>query len=635
MSPPPLDIVILGGSYAGLAVAHNFLNSIVHQLNTFEGAPTYRIVLISPSTHVYWNICAPRALVSPNLISLEDAFIPIQPALARHKHNSTTFMHGRATGIDTSARKVMVEMVKSPEEKRAGSEPEFCSSLAAAVSNITSVLPDESCNSNAAHKNRKVETLQYHALILATGSFTHSPMFSLHETHEETLAELNAFHCKIESAHSVLIVGAGPTGVETAGQLATHYNQRSRWSMFRKKSPRSNATMDLHALTRGHKMLLSPLVEKNEDCNEKRDSTDSAATVDGHDGSFVQISKRDSDRSSDTTQADIAAAAPPPHALTPKHITLISGSTRLLPHLAPSISAKAEKKLKKQGVHIIHHVREVSNTLDANGSTTSILNNDTTLISDVHISATGASPNTAFLPKELINRWGFVKTDSHTLRVQGHGIGERIYAVGDCASYSRGNLADVYRAVPVLMRNLRNDLLEHELKLQTIVAVPPSIRTTRLVSALESGAKARYGNAAMTPKEVTPQKHSYRSITPSSSLSPIREDVPHTSSRCVSATSMNTRISTPKPFEPSVLPEPPLLTPEEAAKKAAALEDVHYTQIPSDTYLMPTSRFGGVGVIWDVKVPGWVVYLLKGRRYRLNKASRAVMEGRGVYRLGV
>jgi len=636
MSPPPLDIIILGGSYAGLAVAHNFLDKIVHQLSTFEGAPIYRIVIVSPFTHVYWNLCAPRALVSPSLIHPEDAFMPIRPALARHVPGAITFVHGWATGIDTSARKVMVEQVTIPEEDLANSKPEASSTSAAEASESSSVPPNKSHCSNAAHRSTgKIETLRYHALVLATGSSTPSPIFSLHGGHAETLAELHALHLKIESAHSVLIVGGGPTGVETAGQLATHYNQCSRWKTFKTKRLRPKATTHPHALTRAPKVLVPPLEGANKD-KEKRGSTDSASTASGQDASLTEIAKHDSGISAQvgTAHAKFPTPLSPPHTHVPKTVTLVSGSTRLLPDLSPSLSAKTEKMLKKQGVHIIHHVREVCHTVNADGSTRCILNNNTSLTADVHISATGTYPNTNFLPKELVDRNGFVKTNPRTLRVEGRGIGERVYAIGDCASYSRGSLADVYRAVPVLMENLKTDLLEFELRLQTVAAVPPSTRTARLVSALESGVNSRYGNAARTVmlKEVVPQFHAHCSPPPPASLSPIKEDVPHVSSPRMRTTTATATASSTSPGRPSLLTQP-LLTPEDAAQKRSALEDAHYTQLQSDTYLMPTSRFGGVGVIWGIKVPGWAVYLLKGRTHRLDKAKRAVEEGTDPYRV--
>lgn len=48
-------------------------------------------------------------------------------------------------------------------------------------------------------------------------------------------------------------------------------------------------------------------------------------------------------------------------------------------------------------------------------------------------------------------------TDEETLRVEG--VGERVFAVGDCTAVSGNRLVDVYSGVAVLIHNLRNDLL--------------------------------------------------------------------------------------------------------------------------------------------------------------------------------
>ncbi|KAF2657136.1 FAD/NAD(P)-binding domain-containing protein [Lophiostoma macrostomum CBS 122681] len=399
--PRPLNIVVLGGSFSGLSVAHHFLDHIIHQLSTFENAPTYRVVLVSPSTHLYFNVCAPRALVTPNLIHTEDAFIPIEPAFARHPFNEFTFMQGWATSVDTSARRVTVEL-----------------------------------------RHSKSQTIQYHALVIATGSSAYSPLYSLHGTHEQTMAELRDFHRRLEHAHSVMIVGGGPSGCETAGQLAQYFNQRR----FKGKIP--------------------------------------------------------------------------------KTITLLSGNTRLLPKLHPAISKKAERQLKRLGVHVVHNLREVSNTLNGDGSSNCILNNDMTITSDLLISATGVYANSQFLPDHMLDENGYVVTSPETLRIHGPGIGDRVYAVGDCAAYSKNYVLDVYDAIPVLMKNLHNDLLSHEIE---------------------------------------------------------------------------------------------------------ALEDACYVQNPTDTQLIPIKRFGGVGVIYGWRVPSIMVYLLKGRTYKVGKAKGAVGRGKNPY----
>jgi len=64
-------------------------------------------------------------------------------------------------------------------------------------------------------------------LVVATGSRYPSCQVVKPSTHETTLdsriLSLQNMHCEIESAHSVLIIGAGPVGVELAAELLTQF----------------------------------------------------------------------------------------------------------------------------------------------------------------------------------------------------------------------------------------------------------------------------------------------------------------------------------------------------------------------------------------------------------------------------
>lgn len=208
MPQQPLNVVGLSGSFAGLSVAHHFLDHIIHQLSNFKGTPTYRVVLVSPSTHFYWNICA--TLVSPGIVHDEKAFIPIEPAFSRYLFTEFTFTQGWAISVDTSARKARIELVNDESSYR---HPAPASPKAPSLT----IPRDADHRSNATARESKTETISYHALIIATSSTAYSPLFSRHGAHEQTLAELHTFHQRLEHARSVLIVGGNPSGVATAG----------------------------------------------------------------------------------------------------------------------------------------------------------------------------------------------------------------------------------------------------------------------------------------------------------------------------------------------------------------------------------------------------------------------------------
>ena len=494
MSREPMNIVILGGSFAGISVAHNFLKNVIDQLGTTRTAPRYRVVLVSPSTHLYWNICAPRVLVSQSLIPYTSAFLPVIEAFRDYPANRFSFVHGRAIGVDFSQRSIAVSVITEPTQP---------------IQNV-STWHSHACRATASGSStgKSTQAIRYHALIIATGSFAHSPLLSLHGPHEKTLAALDAFHAGLRDASSIIIVGGGPSGVECAGQLATYYNRGQLHKMREDKSLVNSGKAD-----NGDKPHLSTFSA----IRPKR-----LFTI------LSLFSRRLVSRP--TTSTSIR---------TPKHIALISGSERLLPHLPPSIGQAAEIKLRKLGVHIIHNVRLVSASEKPSGHTVCLLSNDITISCDLFIAATGVSPNTDFLPPELLDASGYVLADPRTLRVER--AGERVYALGDCAAYSGKCIADVYDAVPPLLHNLRNDLWAYEIRRQN-----------------------PYGGTAVL-------------------------------------------------------------------EQLQRLEDLEYAKELRQTQMIPITKWGGVGVLFGVRLPSLAVDLLKGRDYLVGRAKDVVSRGFSPY----
>lgn len=458
-----LDVVVLGASFAGLSVAHNLLRNVFPNLQTFERAPKYRVVLVAPSSHLYWNLAAPRALVSASLVPIDTMFSPVMKGFENYSPEEFIFIQGTAGLIDTAQRQVSITLTTRP--------------------NLVDPNHHESFGSTSTEKTpTRTKTLIYHSLILATGSSTDSPLLSLHGPHEQTLAALNDFHKRLRAADSIVIVGGGASGVETAGQLAVYFNGTNSRSIL--------ARLGLYKA------------------------------------------------------ADPLSGDSPPK---PKTITLLSGHDRLLPSLAPKLGRKAEKKLQRNHVHVLHNIRLIAATEAADaGQTACHLNNNTTITADVFVACTGVKPNTSFLPSRLVNAAGYVATHPSTLRVEQPGVGPRVYAIGDCAAYSRNRTVDVYDAVPVLMHNLRNDLIAHELRLQ----YPPAGEGT--------GLQDRLGE----------------------------------------------------------------------------LVDKHFSPNPKDTLLMPCTKRGGVGIWSSFRVPSPLVYLMKGRNYKVGKAKGVVERGANPYSLG-
>ncbi len=472
-----LDIVILGGSYAGISVAHHFLKDTINKLRVTRTAPSYRIILISPSTHIYWNIGAPRGIVSPTWLPQDELFVPIIPAFRRYSAHRFQFIQGTATSVDFSAREVHVQL-HSPSDGEAAAQ-ERKKSTATTGSASENRLSTGSKSSRA----KGMQAIPFHALVIATGTHAKDDLLSLHGAHEHTVAALDKFHKVLPNAEGIIVAGGGPSGVEISGQLATYFNRLSRTN--REKGP-------LTSILNARPNFLKGRLSRQPREHRK-----------------------------------------------PKTITLISGNERLLPRLPLAVGTAAEKKLEVLGVHIIHNTRVVSALTTPACTTRVVLDNDITITADLYVAATGVAPNTSFLPPELLDAGGCVSTDPQRLRVLRGG--PRVYCLGDCASYSKNYILDVYEAVPVLMHNMRNDLLAWEVR-----------------------AHNPYGG-------------------------------------------------------------------READIAAYESQDVEYVQNPTDSQLMPITRWGGVGVLYGIRLPSWMVWYMKGRDYRTGKAKLVAGQGHNPY----
>jgi apoptosis-inducing factor 2 len=170
------NIVILGGSYAGVSTAHRILK---------QGAKAgpFKITLVSPNTHFYWNMAAPRGFV-PGQLTDEQLFHPIAAGFDKYPAGQFEFLIASAESLDVEGKKVGL--------------------------------------SGSTGKQK----LDYDFLILATGSHTvgDTPFKGLGST-ESTKDALHDFQSRVKKAKTIVIVGAGPTGVEIAGELAFEYGQ--------------------------------------------------------------------------------------------------------------------------------------------------------------------------------------------------------------------------------------------------------------------------------------------------------------------------------------------------------------------------------------------------------------------------
>jgi NADH dehydrogenase FAD-containing subunit len=180
------NIVILGASFAGLGTAHYVCKHILPKLSAVENVK-YVLHIVSPSTHFWWNISAPRAIVSVEEIKHEKYFVPVMDGFKQYTdlQDSISFHHGTATAMDLKNRTVTV------------------------------TLP-----------NDEIEELNYYALIIATGVRSPTPLTTLHGDHTISTTALENMNVKLTTAQDVIIGGGGPVAVETAGEIGSRFQGR-------------------------------------------------------------------------------------------------------------------------------------------------------------------------------------------------------------------------------------------------------------------------------------------------------------------------------------------------------------------------------------------------------------------------
>lgn len=178
------NIVVLGASSAGLQTTHYIMKHIFPALKKSKTEAQYHVYLINPSSDWWFRVASPRVAASATRMSSEQILFDIRPGLKQYSSNDITFIEGTATSLSEQNRSVTY--------RRAGTDGE--------------------------------ETLNYHALIVATGSRTYHQAFSMSADTASTLESIKVTNEKAQTAKDIVIVGGGPTAVEFAGEVAEHRN---------------------------------------------------------------------------------------------------------------------------------------------------------------------------------------------------------------------------------------------------------------------------------------------------------------------------------------------------------------------------------------------------------------------------
>ncbi|KAK9770145.1 hypothetical protein AB5N19_04640 [Seiridium cardinale] len=169
-------IAILGAGPAGLAVAHYLLTYVA------PNVPDLHVVLINPSDEFYWNIASVR-LVIPGQLADDKYLWSIPKLFAKYPSSKFEFVLGKAQTLSPDTNSVVV------------------------------ALNDGS--------SRRID---YHTVIVATGSNAKGDMpWKPLGSSQETRAAIAKLQEDIKNANSIVVGGAGTTGVEFAGELGSEY----------------------------------------------------------------------------------------------------------------------------------------------------------------------------------------------------------------------------------------------------------------------------------------------------------------------------------------------------------------------------------------------------------------------------
>ena len=189
-STPTHNIVILGASFTGLGIAHGILKALPSLQQQAKKA--YKVTLIANSSYFWWTVGAPRAMLKPYPTSNDDSFIPISKGFSQYRSDLFEFVHAEITGLDPAIREIFYKTKNEKED----------------VAGVTS-------------------SLHFETLVIATGSTGFSPVYSLQGSHVPTLEAYKDIQSRLPSAKTIVVVGGGSAGTETAGELGSLHGKNT------------------------------------------------------------------------------------------------------------------------------------------------------------------------------------------------------------------------------------------------------------------------------------------------------------------------------------------------------------------------------------------------------------------------
>lgn len=165
------EIVILGANFAGISTAHYLLRHTIPALSQLDSSISYRVSLVSPSTHFFWKVGAPRTLVGPDLLPIDKAFIPIADGFKEYSPEQYRFIQGSAVGLDADQKVVTIQ------------------------------------------QDQTTITISYSTLVIATGTSSNTALWTLNGSHDLSVQAFKEMHEILPTAKTILIAGGGESEV--------------------------------------------------------------------------------------------------------------------------------------------------------------------------------------------------------------------------------------------------------------------------------------------------------------------------------------------------------------------------------------------------------------------------------------
>ncbi|KAI0909059.1 putative FAD binding protein [Ustulina deusta] len=171
-------VVVLGAGPAGLPTAHYLLR------RTAKQHPDLRVILVSPHDTFYWKFASVRFAL-PDQMAEDKYMYPLAAQFASYPRDKFELVIGAAETLDPGNDTVGVRV-----------------------------------------DGGELREIKYHTLVVATGSRARDAMpWKEVGTSAQTRARLADLRARIREARTIVVAGAGLTGVEFAGELGSAYGK--------------------------------------------------------------------------------------------------------------------------------------------------------------------------------------------------------------------------------------------------------------------------------------------------------------------------------------------------------------------------------------------------------------------------